>query len=132
MNFDDWCKKFEEEGMHTITYIGYDNVENTSSSTIVLKVDNTGPQLNYVFSTIATTDGSNKPVYPKYVILFFTGKDDVVGLERIKYGFGDNATSIYSAPVQGFSTGSKSVKVEATDKLGNKTETTIEFEIKDM
>jgi len=129
--------KFEEpftietEGVHIITYIGYDNVENTSSKALVLKVDNTGPSINHQFSTIPTGTIENKKEYPKYVILFLAGTDNVIGLESIKYGFGTSPPKNYTIPITGFSSGSKKMKFIAIDKLGNTTEQEVEFIIQD-
>lgn len=117
-----------DEGIHEISYVGFDNVENTSTSTFTVKVDNTGPSVDYQFST-SNLKSSGTPEYPKYVILFLTGTDKVVGLEKIKYGFGQEVTSTYAAPIQGFASGDKSVIIEATDKLGNKTVKNLEFTI---
>ncbi len=119
-----------DEGFYTINFVGYDNVENTSSKSFNVKVDNSGPDINYQFSTISIAKTDGKPNYPKYAILFLSGTDNVVGLENIKYGFGTaTPTKIYSTPITGFSTGSKTVKLIATDKLGNKSEKDIEFNI---
>ncbi len=119
----------EEEGVHTISYIGYDNVENSSSNTLVVKVDNTGPEIEYTYSTptLSKTEGLDN--YPKHIILYLSAKDKQNGTQTIKYGFGANATSIYASPIVGFSVGKKKMKIEATDKLGNKTEQTIEFNV---
>lgn len=120
----------EKEGVYTINYVGYDNVENTSSESFYVKVDNSGPEINQQFSTISLGTTEGKPNYPKYVILFLSGTDNVVGLENIKYGFTSaSPTKIYSAPITGFSTGEKSIKLIATDKLGNITEKVIEINI---
>ncbi len=121
-----------EEGVHTINYTGYDNVENSNSNSFFVKVDNTGPDINYKFSTPVVDKANGKNTYPKYVILFLSGTDSVVGLENIKYGFSSaEPTKIYASPITGFSTGEKNVKVVAKDKLGNKTEKVINFNVKD-
>jgi hypothetical protein len=120
-----------EEGVHTISYIGYDNVENTGSGSLTVKVDNTGPSINHQFSTAPTGGTTNNKTYPKYTLLFLSGTDNVVGLENIKYNFGTGETKIYSAPVSGFSEGGKTMKFIASDKLGNTTEQEITFEIKE-
>lgn len=121
----------EEEGIHSITYVGYDNVENTSSNTLVVKVDNTGPDIEYQFSTPTLSQTEGQDNYPKHVILYLSASDSQNGTQLIKYGFGEKATSIYASPIVGFSTGKKKLQVEATDKLGNKTVKTIEFNVRE-
>ncbi len=117
----------KEEGIHIISYTGYDNVENTSSTSLLVKVDNTGPSISFEFSTPVIGNSDNKNEYPKYVILFLSGNDKVVGLESIKYGFNDSPQKYYSAPIKEFASGDKTIKISASDKLGNKTEETIQF-----
>lgn len=122
----------DEEGVYTISYVGYDNVENTSSDNFYVKVDNSGPSINHQFSTISVGKTKGKPDYPKYVILFLSGTDNVVGLQNIKYGFGTTVPAkIYAAPVTGFSSGAKTITLIATDMLGNISEEKIEFNIKE-
>jgi hypothetical protein len=119
----------EEEGIHKINYIGYDNVENTSFSSLIVKVDKTGPEINYLFSTSSLGETTGISNYPKHVIIFLSGTDDVVGLENIKYGFGSGETKTFTLPISGFSSGKKTIKVIGIDKLGNSTEKSIEFDI---
>jgi hypothetical protein len=119
------------EGIHTISYVGYDNVENSNSGNFIVKVDNTGPEINYNFSIIPIGKESSTDIYPKYVVLFLSGTDSQTGLDNIKYGLGDAAVTPYSIPVTGFSNGEKSVRVVAKDKLGNTTEESVKFIIKD-
>lgn len=122
----------DEDGVYTINYVGYDNVENTSSNSFYVKVDNKGPEIQHQFSSVSISMTEGKADYPKYVILFLSGFDQTTGLENIKYGFTEaTPTKIYAAPVTGFSTGKKKVTVVATDKLGNKTEEVLEFNIKE-
>lgn len=118
------------EGVHTISFVGYDNVENTSSKEFFVKVDNTGPSISSQFSTASFSKSDGKPNYHKYSILFLSGSDNVVGLSNIKYGFGDaTPVKIYAAPISGFSLGEKTVRITAIDKLGNKTQETLNFNI---
>lgn len=119
----------EEEGAHTISYVGYDNVENTSSAAIIIKVDNKGPEITELFSTISIGKDEGENLYPKHTILFLAGFDNVVGLEKIDYGFNNDATKRYTIPITNFASGKKSIKIIATDKLGNKTEEIIKFSI---
>jgi hypothetical protein len=118
-----------EEGVHTISYIGYDNVENTSSASITLKVDNSGPTIIHQFSAAPTGKTKGKSEYPKHAILFLAGTDDVTGLENIQYKFNSGTPKIYTVPIMGFSLGEKSMTFIAKDKLGNITEEEIQFKV---
>lgn len=120
-----------DEGVHTIEYIGYDNVENSNSGKFFVKIDNTGPEINCDFSILPIATENSKDVFPKYVVLFLSGTDSETGLDNLKYSTGSNTPAAYSIPVTGFSIGEKTIKVSATDKLGNNTEKTISFIIKD-
>ncbi len=122
--------KIQDEGVHIITYTGYDNVENTSSASLLVKVDNTGPSISYEYSTPVVGNSDGKKEFPKYVILFLSGSDKVVGLEDIKYGFNESPQKHYTAPITDFASGDKTVKLIASDKLGNKTEETLRFIVK--
>ena len=116
-----------KEGVHTISYIGYDNVENTSSAALTVKVDNSGPSIHHQFSTAPVGKTGELTEYPKYVTLFLAGTDNVTGLESIKYGFNEATPKPYTIPISGFSAGEKTIKLIAKDKLGNTTEKIIKF-----
>jgi hypothetical protein len=116
-----------EEGVHTISYIGYDNVENTNSNSFFVKVDNTGPVINHQFSTLPLDKQGTLEQYPKYVILYLSGTDSQTGVNSISYGFGEQVTKIYSVPVTGFSKGEKKMTIKAKDKLGNITTEELQF-----
>ena len=115
----------EDEGVHTISFTGYDNVENSSNGSFFVKVDNAGPVISHQFSTASNA----KDTYPKYVILFLSATDNVVGLEKITYSINGTTTKTYSSPVKGFAKGDKKIKIKAYDKLNNSTEKEIEFKV---
>lgn len=117
----------EEEGVHTISYTAYDNVENSSSSSFIVKIDNTGPEVNHQFSIASTGLANGKNSYPAFVTLYLSSSDKVVGTENIKYGFDSNTMKFYTTPITGISKGEKTIKLVAVDKLGNSTEQEIKF-----
>jgi hypothetical protein len=116
-----------EEGVHTVSYVGYDNVENTSSNSFMVKVDNTGPVINHQFSTLPLNKSGTLDQHPKYVILYLSGTDKQTGVQSISYGFGDHVTKVYSVPITGFSKGEKKMTIKAKDKLGNITTEELQF-----
>ncbi|MBN2821044.1 MAG: chitobiase/beta-hexosaminidase C-terminal domain-containing protein [Bacteroidales bacterium] len=119
--------QINDEGVHTISFVGYDNVENTSSSTFIVKVDNTGPELNYEMSIAPTGKENNLDIYPDFVTMYLSGSDKNVGIGTIQYGFNEATPKSYTIPISGFMAGEKQIKLVATDKLGNTTEKIVKF-----
>ncbi len=120
----------QNEGVHTISFIGYDQVENTNSGSFMVKVDNEGPSISHQFSTSPIGSTANGTVYPSHVILFLSGTDKVTGLDNIRYSFSDGVQKAYVAPITGLTPGVKTITIVASDKLGNTTQQEIRFEIK--
>jgi hypothetical protein len=122
----------EKKGIHNIDVIGYDNVENTSSSHFVLKVDNIGPEIYFKFSINPTGSkiSGNKIIeeFPSHVVLFLSSTDDVVGFDQMFYSFNGTQERKYAGLLNYFPTkGDYTVKIRAQDKLGNETLKDIEF-----
>ncbi|MCG8699415.1 MAG: hypothetical protein MI922_15270, partial [Bacteroidales bacterium] len=116
----------KKEGLHTVKFTGYDNVENSSTNTFMVRVDSTGPVIDYKLSTSPST---GKNTYPQHAILFLSSTDYIVGLEKVTYNINNSAQKIYSSPISRFTVGNKTMKVKAYDKLQNVTEKTITFTI---
>lgn len=128
------------EGYHTITFKSKDcvnNEEDVKSSTCY--VDNTAPKIYYNFSIqpigAKKKNGKEVKIYPNYTRLYLGATDDHVGTDRILYSMNDDAMRDYSSPqtldiseLNRFKNKKfYTVKVRATDKLGNQIEETIEF-----
>lgn len=114
------------EGVHEIKYTGYDNVDNSNSASLVVKVDSTGPNIVHQFST-ASVDANT---FPSHVILFLSATDNVVGLEKIVYDINNTGAKTYLSPISKFAKGEKTIHIKAYDKLNNKTESDINFLVK--
>lgn len=122
------------EGVHTITYTGYDNVENTSVNSFICVEDNIGPEIFFRFSILSdkqkTLDGKIYDIYPEHVVLFLSSTDLSVGFDKMFYSVNGQAKKPYTSLITGFQGGKAyQVNVTSIDKLGNESEKSIEFYI---
>lgn len=128
------------EGMHTIRFNSTDmvnNVEKEKESEAY--VDNTAPVIYVNFSIKAIGEhkkgGNTLNVYPNYTRLYIGATDSKVGTARIQYSLNGAEFVDYSSPYTlDVSELNKfqnkkiyTVVIRATDKLGNKSEKTVEF-----
>jgi hypothetical protein len=123
----------DQEGYHTIEYIGTDNVENTTNGTITFMVDNTGPSVFERFSTLpkgsVSQQGKNVVLYPAHVGLFVSATDTESGYDHMTYSINGSKEKIFTGFISGFNN-SNEVTIKAYDKLGNESITQIVFGIK--
>ncbi len=124
----------ESEGIHEVSYVGYDNVENTSNASFIFVVDNTGPEIMTQFSTTST--GSTKSEngmlknYPSHVVLFLSSTDQVVGFDKMYYTMNNLPERLYQNFIQNIKTsGENTIMVRANDKLGNESKKEVRFVI---
>ncbi|MCK5168400.1 MAG: hypothetical protein KAQ75_00865, partial [Bacteroidales bacterium] len=122
------------EGIHTITYTGYDNVDNSSTNSFTCVEDNAGPKIFFRFSILSnktkSIDEKTYDAFPNHVILFLSSTDLSVGFEKLFYSVNGAAKKPYTSLIKGFQKNkSYSIKVTSLDKLGNSSEETIEFYI---
>lgn len=120
------------EGLHTITYTGYDNVDNSSSNTFICVEDNSGPEIFFRFSIISdktkTLDGKNYDTYPNHVVLFLSSTDSSVGFDNMLYSINGLQDKPYTSLITGFQKDKLyTIKVTSIDKLGNKSQKSIDF-----
>lgn len=110
-------------GAHTLTYAGYDNVNNKNEKSIFFQVDTKGPEIQ---SQFAVAPKDNK--YPSYTSLFLSATDQEVGADQIRYRINGGKEQPYLAPLKGFAKNQEyKVEVIATDLLGNVSQTVITF-----
>ena len=128
------------EGPHTINFISVDNVNNSEQQKqSKCHVDNIPPVIYANFSIEPTgtksKDGKELNMYPNYTKLYLGATDQKVGTETILYSIDDGPKITYSSPTTlDISESEKfkinklyTIKIEATDKLGNSSEKVIEF-----
>jgi hypothetical protein len=122
-----------EEGIHVVEYTGTDNVENTSTSSIRLMVDNSGPVIYPRFSTLPKKvlhdQEKTSIIYPGYVGLFIAATDFVSGYEKMTYAINGSKEKPFNGYINGFAKNNE-VIIKAYDKLGNESSAKLEFSIK--
>jgi hypothetical protein len=123
-----------KEGVHSITYTGYDNVDNSSTNTFICVEDNLGPEIYFRFSIPSeknkTIEGKSYSVYPNHVVLFLSSTDASVGFDKLLYSINGAPDKTYTSLITGFQKEKAySVNVTSIDKLGNKSQKTIDFYI---
>ncbi len=132
-------KKYEapfsikKEGIYSVQYTGYDNLDNMSVDEFVCKVDNEGPKIFHRFSmppvSQKTLDGVQYPVFPEHVVLFLSATDTRVGFDNMYFSVNGSKEKSYRSLLKEFTEGAYDIKVTAEDKLGNQKEDTIHFYI---
>jgi hypothetical protein len=123
----------EKEGSHNIDFIGTDNVENTTTSSFTVTIDNSGPVIYPRFSSLPTgtkdqSDTSVK-VYPSHVVLFVAATDIGAGYDHMVYTFNDLPAKLFNGFISGFAT-NNDITIKAYDKLGNETISNLKFQVK--
>ncbi len=116
------------EGLHLISYFGYDKVNNRNLGSFFVYSDHSGPEIFSTFSIepYETKNGLN--VYAKDVNLYLAATDDKVGLDKIFYQINDGAFKEFTSRVIGFKRNTKyQVNIRALDILGNETLSKVEF-----
>jgi hypothetical protein len=112
------------DGLHRISYNGYDKVGNISQSEFFFIVDNVGPKINidYSVESIGSKTALDKKikVYPSHLQVFLSATDNLVGLEKIYYKINDGSFIPYSTSIKNFDKGRDyKLFIKAIDRLGN-------------
>lgn len=121
-----------KQGLHNLSYTGYDKVGNSNHGEFFFVVDDVAPRINVNFSVepIGSKTALDKriEVYPDHLQVFLSATDDLAGLNKIYYKIDNGAFRAYAAPLTSFKGGRDyKVSIKAEDKLGNISEK--EFEI---
>lgn len=124
----------ESEGLHIITYNGYDNLSNSSTESILCIVDNSGPEVYNRFSIDSNKskviDGESVDVYPPHVLLFLSSTDGHAGLDKISYQVNGGSMQPYRSLIENFKKDTLyKINVLVVDKLGNENQQEIRFYI---
>ena len=122
----------DSDGLHQLNYTAYDNVDNSNTKSLILFVDESGPEIFHRFSISSekykSKEGKKIPVYPSHVVLFLSATDEHVGYDKMHYTIEGEPTKRYTTLIDGFKEGNLyEMDVEARDKLGNKSAIRIEF-----
>ena len=117
----------EKEGYSSIDFTGFDNVDNTSTESFGVKIDNTGPKISYAFGTSWLRKEDGLFVYPSHTVLFIIATDAVVGFQKMSYSLNGGSDTEYTGIIKGLPKGRNELIVKAYDKLGNSSEEKLNF-----
>ncbi|HAA12269.1 MAG TPA: hypothetical protein DCE41_11435 [Cytophagales bacterium] len=122
-----------EQGHYDVDYFGYDAVGNRNRNEFTFFVDATAPEILFNFdgpSLGVTEDNPAQPIYPTYVNLFLSAKDNLISTQSITYSINGGSYRTYSGPIRGFAAGrSYEVSVRVSDPLGNQSTASIKFTV---
>lgn len=119
---------YAKEGKYTLSYRGYDNVNNSSFSSFWFIVDKTGPDIFERFSIEPIGQKSNMNIYPSHTVVFLSATDKDCGFDRLQVSINDRPYAAYTGYINNLAKNTKyKIKVKAYDKLGNSKETVFEF-----
>ncbi len=120
--------KFNSSGIHSIEVFGYDNVNNRNIADTEVYVDLDPPMIFETFSSGAAISSDGLDVYPDYVTLFLSSKDQTVGTSKIYYSVNGKKKKLYAKPITGFLKDKKyQIDITAIDMVGNESTRSIEF-----
>lgn len=113
-----------EAGAYTLNIYGYDNVDNSNRESVLLVVDNSGPDIYSRFSVLPVSqreiNGQQADVYSSHAVLFLSATDTKVAIDRIYYSVNGEEEKMYTGIISGFKLGKDYIlDVKAYDKLGN-------------
>lgn len=118
--------RLSTDGLHTIYYQGYDNVNNRNVNRFILRADSKGPDILHNFSNPAT---QSTDIYPSYVRLFLAATDTNTTIREIYYRINEEPERLYGKAISGFEKNKKYIiQVRALDILGNESRIFIRFQ----
>jgi hypothetical protein len=119
------------DGKHTVAYTGYDRVNNSRTKDFLVVVDNVAPKVFYFFSLEKIGSKTGQPFYPTGTRVYLAATDNVVGTKAISYKLNNQPESLYNQPIALVTKGKNTLKIKATDALGNQSaEEVVEFFVK--
>ncbi len=112
------------EGVQTLNIYGYDNVDNSNRSTVVLVIDNQGPDIYNRFSILPIgkkiIDTVERELYLSHAVLFLSATDTKVAIDKIYYSVNGSPEKLYTGIIDNLKRGMDyKINVKAYDKLGN-------------
>jgi hypothetical protein len=120
----------DKESLHTVQYIGTDNVDNTNTGSVKVMVDNTGPVIYYHFSTepkgVISEQGNTYILYPHHVVLFIAATDAESGYDHMTFSNNGSKEKLFTGYINVLAK-RNDITIKAYDKLGNVTVTNLKF-----
>jgi hypothetical protein len=121
-------------GVNSIDFYGYDNVNNTNFSSFTFIVDEVGPEIYSQFSVKSlgkkTIGADEYQIFPNHVKLFISAFDNMVGVEKIYYTLNNEIEKLYTTYFTTFAKNTDNkLKIRTIDYLGNETVSNLYFSI---
>ncbi len=122
----------DKSGFYKASCTAWDNVDNLNVINFEFGVDANEPEIYHHFSITPhrfENDGGDRiPVFSSGVQLYLAATDDRVGISSITYSIDGLKEKPYSQPLNGFKKGQfTTIKLKATDRLGNQCEKSLMF-----
>ncbi|WP_143525158.1 OmpL47-type beta-barrel domain-containing protein [Labilibacter marinus] len=123
----------KDDGLHQMTIVGYDNVNNRNVENFEFTVDNVPSDIFVTYSASPTDTINNVPVYPSYTSIFLAGTDAGTECDKIFYSINKQTLKPYNNKISGFKKNTDiELKIVAEDKLKNTSEIIITFKTNDL
>lgn len=120
----------QKPGWHELEMFGYDNVNNRNIGNAGFVVDAASPEIIANFSAKPLAEKDGVKVYPAFSILYLAANDKETGADKIWYTINGGKKTLYQGVIQNFKSGKEyNIKVFALDKLGNESETELQFRV---
>ncbi len=116
-------------GLHKVTIVGYDNVNNRNVKPFEVFLDKNAPKIIYNFDIKALGNRGTLPIYTSKTKLFLSFVDDFTGTNNIFYRLNNGQLTPYKNYISNFPKGENSLFIEVFDKVGNKATKTLKFYI---
>lgn len=112
------------EGLHTVHFVGYDQVDNTNQKSFVAIVDTTGPIISVLFGTSPRgkeiTEKGEMNIYPIHTVIFASATDILSGVNKIQATVNNSPEKISTGMIGPIDTlGRYTITIKAIDRLGN-------------
>ncbi|MEP4531465.1 MAG: hypothetical protein ABJ004_00155 [Cyclobacteriaceae bacterium] len=119
-----------KEGFTTLSYYGYDNVNNRNIADFKFYLDSTDPEVFIQFNTGATRERNGLKEYPITAGIFLSATDKTSGISKMYYTLGNEPERSYAGLITNIKKGKHKLIVRAIDFLNNEKVEEIEFYIK--
>lgn len=125
---------FDKEGLYTVEVSSNDQVNNSSSHSLLFVVDNTGPEITSIMGsekvgTIDLDEEGKLDVYSKGVHIYLAATDKVIETQDIYFKLNEASKTRFVNPIVLNEKGINSIIVSAFDKLGNPTKEETEIKV---
>ncbi len=131
-DFTSYNKPFslKNEGVHKVNLMAYDQINNISMKELTVKVDTSGPEVDFTFSIAPIEFSEDYYILPSNAMIFISATDNMVGVKSISYTLNNGTPVSFGTIVRNLKTDTDyTLKVIATDYLMNTTTKIIRFKL---